>query len=979
MHTDWNEIRSRATRFCEAWKDASYNKSETLSFYSDFFGIFGIKRRAIAGYEKCAKKLENSIGYIDLFWPGMLLVEQKISGRSLQQARDYSDAIKDAEKPRYQLVCDFRTFQLLDRDSGKEWTFALEDLPQNVELFGFMLGDDPRNFSVQADVNIAAFELIAELYDCLRDSGYPKHNLEMFLVQIVFCLFADDTGIFEPRDLLHEFLLYRTSEDGLNTGPLLHHIFQVLNTPVQARQRNLESGLAALPYVDDDLFEDPLAVASFDSNLRARLIEACEFDWSEISPAIFGALFQSVMNRDKRRVIGAHYTTELNILKVIRPLFLDDLENEFDRICELKRNRFFRLREFHQKLRKLTFLDPACGCGNFLIIAYRELRLLEIRVLKQLVKSQQLELDVQDLGVVDVDQFFGIELEEFSARIAQTALWMMDHIMNIELGAAFGTVNTRTALRPKAQIVCADALELDWEEVLSAKDCSYILGNPPFIGSKYQNDAQRKQVQRIARFKRIKGTLDYVCCWFLKAGAYVRDETRIGFVATSSITQGEQIGQLWPLLFERFHLEIAFAHRAFSWSSESRVTAHVHVVVIGLARRGCEPKLKRLFSYESGTEVPEQTHHLAISPYLMPELERFPHVLVQATKRPINGLAPLKTGSQPIDDGLYTFKNAEERDAFLQTEPGAADLIKPYVGAQDLIRGTMRYILDLHEASPEQLAQLPETRKRIRGVRDFRLGSKRIQTVKCADTPRDFYMRVIPDEPYLVIPVTTSERREYVPIAWLEPPVIPSVDTRILLGASLEDFALLTSKMHMTWLRFVGGKLESSFRYSIALVYNTFPPPPGATEPLITIAQEILDERAKYSDKSLATLYDPDFMPRELRALHQKLDRAVDRCYHDTAFSPDRERIEFLFELYQQHVEPLLISKRGYRSFARQVPTQSMIFPSDSAQTPTERGRFIVPDTTADSNEEAQAKIVHQLDIAAKHTHRLDTQTHLGT
>ena len=925
MSLNWNEVRARAAEFARKWRDATYEKGDTQSFYNDFFDVFGIKRHIVARYEERVTKLDNSTGFIDLFWPGVLLVEQKSTGRNLTEAEEqagaYFDAVKDSEKPRFQLVCDFQRFQLLDRDTRARWEFSLEELPNNVEKFGFMLGREPRDFGNQAVVDIEASELIGQIHDGLKDSGYSAQNLDKFLVRLVFCLFADDTGIFEPRDIFHNFLLDRTREDGSDTGIWLHRIFEILNTPVSQRQNMLDEDLTSFPYVDGLLFDGMLATADFDAKLRSRLLEACEFNWAEISPAVFGSRFQSVMDSNLRRAIGAHYTTEQNIMKVIGPLFLDELKEELEHICQLRRNRIGRLKEFQQKLRELTIFDPACGCGNFLIIAYREIRLLEIEVLRQIVNSGQLDLDAQGLSIVDVDQFYGIELEEFPARIAETALWMMDHIMNNRLGEAFGTVYTRIPLSKTAHIMCADALEVDWDELLPSDRCSYILGNPPFVGAKYQSAMQRAQVHQIAGLKHIRGTLDFVCCWFLKAAEYITNSSRIGLVATNSIVQGEQVGQLWPLLFERHKLEITFAHGPYQWMSEARGAAHVHVVIVGLTRRGHEPKTKRLFSYSNDSRTVEESRHAAISPYLVPELEKHPHVAVQSSKRPINGFAPLKTGSKPIDNGHYIFKTQTERDEFVELEPGAAELIRPYIGAKDLIDGTTRYILSLQDASPDQLAELPQVRKRIRAVREFRASRSSVPTVKLADTPLQYHINVRPETPFLVIPVTSSERRDYVPIAWLEPPVIPNVDTRILLDASLADFALLTSRMHMVWLRFVGGRLETRLRYSIALAYNVFPRPSGSMDYLDFPAKAVLDERQRYPDTPLARLYDPDFMPLDLRRAHVDLDRAVEKTYRSRPFASDQQRIDFLFDRYQQYVQPLLITKRGYRSVARMVPT----------------------------------------------------------
>ena len=523
-----------------------------------------------------------------------------------------------ATVPRYQLLCDFQTFELLDRDEREETRFALADLPQHVEKFGFIIGVQRRTFRDQDPVNIEASERIARLHDALAESGYDGHDLELFLVRMVFCLFADDTGIFEPRDIFLQFIEERTSPDGSDLGPFLARLFQVLNTPEERRQTKLDEDLARFPYINGELFAAPLRIPDFDAEMRQSLLDACLFDWTAISPAIFGALFQSVMEPAERRAQGAHYTTEQNIRKVIEPLFLDDLRAEFARLKARRDNRRIPdLYTFQQKLGQLTFLDPACGCGNFLIIAYRELRQLEIEVLRELHPSGQLSAFAELLSVVNVDQFYGIEISEFPARIAETALWMMDHIMNNRLSLEFGQTYTRIPIEQSPHIQHGDALETDWSDLLPAEECSYVLGNPPFVGAKLQSPEQRKQVRRIAALGKSGGTLDYVTAWFIKASEYVQQSaTRIGFVATNSITQGEQVAQLWPILFDRCKLDIAFAHRTFAWGSDARGMAHVHVVIIGLTKRGDEPREKRLFSYEApkGSSTREPTR----GPFALP-------------------------------------------------------------------------------------------------------------------------------------------------------------------------------------------------------------------------------------------------------------------------------------------------------------------------------------------------------------------------
>ncbi len=913
MRLSWNEIRIRAREFSGKWENAVYEKGETQSFYNDFFEIFGVQRRNVARYEEHVKKLDNRSGFIDLFWPGILIVEQKSAGLDLgaayEQAGEYFDALSEYERPQYILVSDFQNFDLYDLDERETVSFSLAELHLNIEAFSFILGVQRRVFRDQDPANITAAELVGRLHDLLDEVGYRGDELERFLVRIVFCLFADDTGIFEPRDIFLEFIENRTRSDGSDLGPWLAHLFQIMNTSESTRLTVLDENLAQFPYVDGDLFRGDLRIPSFDSAMRQALLDICQFDWSNISPAIFGALFQSVMDPIERREQGAHYTTEKNILKVIEPLFLEDLHSEFNRLRSRKDSRrISELRKFQKKLGEMKFLDPACGCGNFLVIAYRELRLLELEVLKELHSSEsrenkQLDLLASDLSHVNVDQFYGIEISEFPVRIAETALWMMDHIMNNLLSMEFGQTYTRIPLRASPHIVHGDALELDWSEVLPANECSYVLGNPPFAGAKFQSSFQREQVHRIAGLKRNGGTLDYVTSWYIKAGEYIHDsEARIGFVATNSIIQGEQVAQLWPILFERDQLEIAFAHHTFAWGSDARGKAHVHVVILGLDHRTRARAKKRLFSYPDINGEPLESQHAAISPYLFDASDLGnPQITVREESDPINGLKKMIIGSQPIDGGHYIF-DEQGREEFLKMEPGAAPLLHPFVGAREFLQGEERWILALQDVPPNVLAELSHVRKRMAAVRTYREGSKRKSTQNLSQMPKLYQVNTIPKESFLVIPETSSEKREYVPIGWLEPPAIPSNSLKVLADATLIDFALLTSAMHMAWLRAVGGRLESRYRYSIGVVYNTFPVPAeevnlSSLEPL---AQAILDSRAIHQDATLAQLYDPDLMPPELRRAHQKLDRTIDRLYCRKIFGSERERVKYLFTLYEK-------------------------------------------------------------------------------
>ena len=912
MRLSWNEISARAGKFSDKWKDAHYEKGETQSFYNAFFDVFGISGRGFFHYEYRVKKIDNQIGYIDLIWLGKLLVEQKSAGgdlkKALKQAADYCINLKEFEQPHHLLASDFQNFILFDLDEGKETSFKLADLHEHVEAFSFILGIKKRTFRDQATVNIKASELMGDIHDELKDAGYRGHDLEQFLVRLVFCLFADNTGIFETNIFL-EYLEQRTSEDGSDLGAKLSQFFQVLNTPEDERQDNLDESLNQFPYVNGDLFRDQLSIPSFNAAMRKRLIAACEFNWSRVSPAIFGSLFQSVMESQKRRAEGAHYTSEKNILKVIEPLFMDELRKEFERIKKRKTNRKKELRAFQERLGKLTFFDPACGCGNFLIIAYRELRRLELEVLKAIYPTSQRELDVDFLSKIDVDQFYGIEFSEFPCRIAETALWMMDHIMNNELSLVFGQFFARIPLKKSPHILHADALETDWNTHIPAAQCDYVFGNPPFGGSKYQAKEQRTQIRRIAALGGSGGSLDYVAGWFLKAGEYVqKSRTQIAFVATNSLTQGEQVGMLWPLLFDRYKLKTAFAHRTFSWQSEARGKAHVHVVIIGLTRHDMEQKEKRLFSYPDIKGDPDETRHKALSPYLFDASQLAnQHLVVREEARPINGLPQMIIGSQPIDGGHYIFTE-EQKENFLEIEPQAKKFLHPYIGSREHLQGGDRWILALQDASPNELRILPEVRNRISAVRKFRETSKRQSTLRLAETPTLYQVNSIPDKPFLLVPRISSERRDYVPIGWLKPPTIPSDAACFVPNASLDSFGILTSAMHMAWMRCVGGRLESRYRYSIGVVYNTFPMPKMTERQKEAIgkkAQVVLDARAAHKNSNLADLYDRDLMLPNLRKAHSDLDRAVDRLYRRTPFNSERERVEHLFTLYEQMASPL--------------------------------------------------------------------------
>ncbi|MFN3457719.1 MAG: DNA methyltransferase [Novosphingobium sp.] len=913
MRLGWDEIKRRAKAFSEEWKDAHYEKGETHSFYNDFFEIFGIKRRQVAVYEKQVQALDkNRRGFIDLFWPGTLIVEQKSAGRDLlaaqMQASEYFNWLPPRDQPRFILTCDFQRWNLIDLDdNGRELSFHLKDLHKHITAFDFMLGRKV-SFETQAAVTIKAAELMGKLHDALEASGYTGHDLEQLLVRLLFCLFADNTGIFQPKDIFLQLLENDTKTDGSDTGNVLSELFDILDTPEGQRLAGTSAELDAFPYVNGALFRGRLRIPKFDGAMRELLLDACRHDWSGVSPAIFGSLFQSVMSPKERRAKGAHYTTEANILKVIGPLFLDDLKAELASIIARRTGRDKALAQFQDKLTRLTFFDPACGCGNFLVIAYREIRRLELECLKAQYGDQA--IDAALLSRVTVDQFYGIEYEEFPARIAEVAMWMMDHIANNELNEAFRLNYARIPLKDSAHILHGDALEADWSALLPPDRCHFIMGNPPFVGAKFQSELQRAQVRRIAGLGGSGGTLDYVAAWFIKAGQFVaaNPRIRVAFVATNSICQGEQVAQLWPILFDRFGLEIAFAHRTFSWGSEARGKAHVHVVIVGLAHRDHEPAEKRLFSYPDIKGDPVESRHGALTAYLFDArgvANR--HLVVKEESRPINGARRVKSGVQMIDNRILTFTYTEMAD-FLAKEPEAKPLFRQFLGGDEYINGFSRWILYLADADPAFLRTLPLVTDRMQKLKAYRASSSRASTKAMADYPTKLGVDERLTSDYLVIPNTSSERRDYVPIGWLSPQSIASQKLRILADASLWEFGVLTSRCHMAWLGYVGGRLKSDFSYTHGLVYNTFPWPdatPAQRARIEALAQAVLDARAAHPTASLADLYDPDTMPANLRKAHTALDTAVDRLYRAAPFASDRDRVEHLFGRYEALVNPL--------------------------------------------------------------------------
>ncbi|MFZ2224955.1 MAG: DNA methyltransferase [Candidatus Deferrimicrobium sp.] len=915
MPLSWNEIRARALEFSREWADESSEDAEGKSFCDEFFNVFGITRRRVASFEKKVKKIDGKEGYIDLLWKGVLLVEQKSRGKDLDrayaQATDYFPGLKERDLPRYVLVSDFARFRLYDLETAQTSEFPLRDLHKNIRRFGFIAGYQPHEIRPQDPANIVAAERMGRLYDRLRESGYRGHPLQVYLVRLLFCLFAEDTGIFEKQQF-REFIERKTAEDGSDLGDRLATLFHVLNAADGGRLTTLDEDVAAFPYVNGRLFEEPLPPAAFDSAMRQALLDCCGLDWSRISPAIFGSLFQSVMDPAARRNLGAHYTKEENILKLIRPLFLDALRAEFERV---RRNRR-QLEEFHKKLASLRFLDPACGCGNFLVITYRELRLLELDILRELYKERESGfLDISRIVWLDVDRFHGIEIEEFPAQIAQVALWMTDHQMNLRISEEFGSYYHRLPLRTSPNIVYGpekgNALRIDWSAVVDPKDLSFILGNPPFVGKKEQTPSQKADVMRTFLSVKGAGVLDYVACWYRKAADYMAGNpaVRAAFVSTNSITQGEQVGILWKDLASR-GVQIHFAHRTFQWSSEARGKAAVHCVIIGFALHDVPEK--RLFDYETPKSDPHEIRAGRINPYLVDA----PSVLLEDRERPLSANAPIiSKGSEATDFG-HLILSREERSSLISVSPEAEPWIYPFVGGEELINETKRYCLWLVGVPPEKLRRSALMMKRIDAVRQARLASKKARTREWAALPTLFTENRQPASRYLAIPKVSSERRAYIPMRHLDPSWIASGSLLTIQEATLFHFGVLSSTMHMSWMRAVCGRMKSDYQYSAGIVYNNFPwPEPTETQrsAIEAAAHEVLDTRAKFPGSTLADLYDPVATPPELAKAHADLDRAVDKAYGRTVFASEMERVAFLFERYEALTRPLLPPTRSGR------------------------------------------------------------------
>lgn len=907
MALSWNEIKERAVKFSKEWNGTQNEEADAKPFLDAFFDVFGVPRKKIGTFEHKVKKLNEADGYIDLLWKGTILVEMKSKGKNLDkafaQAKEYAQGLKPHELPKYILVCDFDIFRLYDTEEKTTNEFQLSDLVKNVHLFGFISGYQKKVYKEQDPANIKAAELMGKLHDRLEEIGYEGHPLEVYLVRILFCLFAEDTTIFNKQQF-QDFIEQRTSEDGSDLAGKLQELFQVLNTPNEKRFKNLDEQLAEFPYVNGKLFEETLPTASFDSKMRQALLDCCYIDWSKISPAIFGSMFQSVMNPKERRNLGAHYTSEKNILKLIKPLFLDELWAEFESIKGNKN----KLAEFHKRLGTLKFLDPACGCGNFLVITYRELRTLELEIIRTLNKTGQTIIDVSDLIQLNVDQMYGIEYEEFPARIAEVAMWLIDHQMNMAISNEFGHYFVRLPLKRSAKIIHGNALQIEWNNLVQARELSYIIGNPPFIGKSNQNTEQKKDMNSVFGGIAGSGVLDYVSAWYLKAAQYIfNTKIKVAFVSTNSITQGEQVGILWNLLFNKYNIKIHFAHRTFSWRNEAKGNAIVHVVIIGFA--GFNVSDKKIFVYENIKGEPLEIKAKNINPYLLEGKDNF----VIKRRAPICNVSEMIKGSMPNDGGYYLFTD-DEKNEFVTKEPNSKKYFKRFIGGYEFLNNVVRWCLWLVDADPHSLKQLPLIIDRIEKVKQNRLASNRTTTKKDALTPMLFGEIRQPKSDYLALPEVSSENRIYIPVGYVNSDIIASNKLYMVPNASLYSFGILASIMHNCWIKQISGRMKSDISYSTGIVYNNFPWPENVSEKQIksieTAAQKVLDARAEFPNSSLADLYDPLTMPPALIKAHNELDKAVDLAYRPQAFTSEADRMEFLFELYEKYTADLFTKEK---------------------------------------------------------------------
>lgn len=907
----WNEIRQQAAQFTLDYCDKTDENAYAQAFWIDFLNIFGIDHKRVrARFEQTAKRESTGgRGRIDMFWPRLLIVEHKSAGKNLEQAEeqalDYLQSIDQEDWPIYVVTSNFHSMRIKRLDTSESsFEFPLTELVQEIDRFGFLAGYDQRSLPLehQAEANVEAARLMGRLYEEVSRNGYSDHEASILLMRILFLLFGDDTGMWE-MNLFDEFLRTRTNQDGTDLGPQLTMLFQTLDKPEDQRSQALDDLIRRFPYVNGGLYKERLDIPTFTKAMRDELLVCSAFNWGVISPAIFGSMFQSIKSAEARRELGEHYTSEINILKLIRPLFLDELEEEFEK----SKDQIKKLQALLVRLSKIRVFDPACGCGNFLIVAYRELRSLELKVLvrlRALTGDDRLLLDASMNSVVRLDHFFGIEIEEWPAEIAEVAMFLVDHQSNLELAKEFGLVPSRLPINVAATIVRGNALRMDWNTILPITDDVLILGNPPFIGMYLMTEVQ--QQDRNSTFLDFEeessrtGRLDYVTSWYAKAISTVKGKnSKCAFVSTNSITQGEQARTLGPL-FASTGFEIDFAFPTFYWTSDSSNAAAVHVVIIGFSEiRFDKKKTLHFVNDDDGNITVKSAKHINF--YLIdgPEIE-----LVKRKSPIVAGLPDCTKGSQPTDGGNLFFKGKELVEA--RKDPIANTYLKRFIGATELLYNEERFCLWLVDAKPQELHSSSLIKKRLEAVASMRRESPTKSVQEQANTPSLFTQIRQPKGPYFALPCVSSERREYIPGAFFDENSIAGNGVLTFPNAPLWLFGYLQSKAFTEWVATFSGRLKSDFQIHPAIVYFTFPfVTPDASQRLEIerLSQDVLDARIENVGANLASLYDPLTMPSNLRKAHNALDKYIDGMYRKSPNANSAERLNLLMEKYKEILE----------------------------------------------------------------------------
>ena len=894
---DWNTIKSNALKFSKKYEKSTNENAEKQLFYIDFFEIFGINKdefHNIINFEYPVTSISKTTKFIDVLWKGVILIEHKSVGKDLNkafsQASEYIQYLNENERPKYILVSDFQTFILRNTSTNKQVSFPLKNLHKYIEYFSFIsdISTLDKNFDYieKEELNIHASELLGDLYDRMYKS-HKDFRLDQFLVRILFCLFAENTDIFEKGQFKQ--YIEDTKEDGSDTGEKLSALFQILNTPADKRPKTISDKLNSFEYINGGLFQDITNIPFFDAQMRTSLLKCCDFDWSNISPAIFGSLFQCVSDKTKRRTLGEHYTSEENIFKVIKPLFLDSLWDEFNKTIKSNVDRFL------EKLSNIRILDPACGCGNFLVVAYRELRRLELEALKLKYGTQQV-MDIDLISNVNVGQFYGIEISDFPCKIAEVAMWLCDHQMNQELSDCFGKYYKRIPLRKSAKIVCGNAIRMDWNEVVSSSELTYIIGNPPFIGARKKNKDQADDMKKAFENAKGIGNLDYVCAWYKKATDYAAKTTiPIAFVSTNSITQGVQPAILWSTIGKDWYIN--FAYQTFIWNNEARGKAQVHCVILGISLTHKKENL--LYTKDNQLYIVNSINY---------NLTNSKPVLVKEQPKQISNLLEMKTGNMPNEGGNLLFTEDEYLN-FIEKEPISKKYFREFISGKDFLNGKKRYCLWLVDIDFNDIGKIPLIDKQIKAVKEYRLASTRPSTRKLSEKPREFAEIRQNDDDYIGIPRDSSGKRKYIPISFFNKMQIVGDSYTFIPNGTLFEFGILESLMHMTWASKIGGKIKSDYRYSVRPLYNTFPFPTNISkeqkENICLKAKKVLNIREQYKDWTLSKMYNPNYMPNDLLKAHAELDKAVDICYRKKTFESDDERLQFLFDMYEKRIAEL--------------------------------------------------------------------------